>query len=75
MTQTRHQQITQDIDRALQARLAASSLSSCPDHAQRRAYQLGLVISLLADLAERDSYVYEELQARLRKMIDTVDQN
>jgi hypothetical protein len=38
------------------------------------AYELGVVIGLLADLAERDSLVYEELQARLRKMIDKVDQ-
>jgi hypothetical protein len=58
----------------LQARLAASSLSNTPNHAQRLAYELGVVIGLLADLAERDSYVYEELQARLRKMVDTVDQ-
>jgi len=75
MTQTQHQQITQDIYRVLQARLAASSLSSCPDHSQRLAYELGVVIGLLADLAERDSYVYEELQARLRKMIDKRDQD
>jgi len=74
MTRTQHHDITQDIYSALHARLDASSLSSCPDHSQRLAYELGVVIGLLADLAERDSYVYEELQARLRKMIDKVDQ-
>jgi len=75
MTQTQHQQITQDIYRMLHARLAASSLSSCTNHSQRLAYELGVVTGLLADLAERDSLVYEELQARLRRMVDTVDQS
>lgn len=75
MTQTRHQQITQDIYSALHARLDASSLSRCPDHSQRLAYELGVVIGLLADLAERDSYVYTALRARLRSWVDKVDQD
>jgi hypothetical protein len=39
------------------------------------AYELGVVIGLLADLAERDSYVYEELRARLGSWVDKRDQS
>jgi hypothetical protein len=65
---TRYDRIKQDIYQTVNSRLVAGPHGDNLDHAQRLAYELGFVIGILADLAERDSYVKDELYARLKRV-------
>jgi len=66
-TMTRKDQIVQDIYTVINGRLNISEHANNLDHSQRLAYELGFIVGILADLAERDSYVHDELYTRLRR--------